>query len=112
VTSLPEPELHHPALPENALGLTHRDNEGAISTSCAGCGHDPTGAAIIRACFELDIEPHRIAELSGIGWSSKTPTFFLGTPHGSNWVHGRAPSVPTGADRRPRSRRSRRLGRR
>jgi 2-oxoglutarate ferredoxin oxidoreductase subunit beta len=98
VTYLPKPKLHHPALPKNALGLTHRDYEGAISTLCAGCGHDSISAAIVQACFELDLEPHRIAKLSGIGCSSKTPTYFLGTAHGFNSVHGRMPSVLTGAN--------------
>ncbi len=97
MTYLAKPKLHHPHLAENALGYTHRDYEGAVSTLCAGCGHDSISAAIIRACFELSIPPHRIAKLSGIGCSSKTPTYFLGTSHGFNSVHGRMPSVLTGA---------------
>ncbi|MBU6467390.1 MAG: 2-oxoacid:ferredoxin oxidoreductase subunit beta, partial [Burkholderiales bacterium] len=64
---------------------------------CAGCGHDSISAAIIQACWELDIEPHRVAKLSGIGCSSKTPDYFLGASHGFNTVHGRMPSVLTGA---------------
>ena len=95
---LPKPKLHHPDLHTNALGLTRRDYEGAISTLCAGCGHDSISAAIVRACFEMDIEPHRVAKLSGIGCSSKTPTYFLGGSHGFNSVHGRMPSVLTGAN--------------
>jgi 2-oxoglutarate/2-oxoacid ferredoxin oxidoreductase subunit beta len=95
---LPKPKLHHPSLPKNALGYTRRDYEGAISTLCAGCGHDSISAAIIQACFELDIEPHRVAKLSGIGCSSKTPDYFLGASHGFNSVHGRMPSVLTGAN--------------
>src|SRR5262249_47106171 len=67
-------------------------------TLCAGCGHDSISGAIIEACFELDIEPHRVAKLSGIGCSSKTPTYFLGNSHGFNTVHGRMPSVLTGAN--------------
>jgi len=94
---LPKPKLHHPKLPTNAIGLTRRDYEGAISTLCAGCGHDSISAAIIQACFNLSLPPHRIAKLSGIGCSSKTPTYFLGTAHGFNSVHGRMPSVLTGA---------------
>jgi len=90
--------FHHPKLPTNALGYTHRDYEGAVSTLCAGCGHDSISAAIIQACFELDLEPHKIAKLSGIGCSSKTPTYFLGKSHGFNSVHGRMPSVLTGAN--------------
>ena len=69
-----------------------------MSTLCAGCGHDSISAAIIQACFELDLPPHRIAKLSGIGCSSKTPTYFLGKSHGFNSVHGRMPSVLTGAN--------------
>jgi 2-oxoglutarate ferredoxin oxidoreductase subunit beta len=97
VTYLAKPRLHHPKLPTNRLGYTHRDYEGAVSTLCAGCGHDSISAAIIQACFELEIEPHRVAKLSGIGCSSKTPTYFLGQSHGFNSVHGRMPSVLTGA---------------
>jgi len=98
MTFLPKPSLHHPLLATNELGLTRRDYEGAISTLCAGCGHDSISAAIIQACFELELPPHRIAKLSGIGCSSKTPTYFLGAAHGFNSVHGRMPSVLTGAN--------------
>ncbi|MBL8698730.1 MAG: 2-oxoacid:ferredoxin oxidoreductase subunit beta [Alphaproteobacteria bacterium] len=98
MTYLAKPKLHHPSLPTNKLGYTRRDYEGSISTLCAGCGHDSISAAIIQACFELDLPPHRIAKLSGIGCSSKTPTYFLGASHGFNSVHGRMPSVLTGAN--------------
>jgi 2-oxoglutarate ferredoxin oxidoreductase subunit beta len=98
MTYIVKPKFHHPALPKNALGYTHRDYEGSVSTLCAGCGHDSISAAIIEACFELAIEPHRVAKLSGIGCSSKTPTYFLGQSHGFNSVHGRMPSVLTGAN--------------
>jgi len=98
MTYLAKPKLHHPDLPKNKLGLTRRDYEGAISTLCAGCGHDSISAAIIQACWELAIQPHRVAKLSGIGCSSKTPTYFLGQSHGFNSVHGRMPSVLTGAN--------------
>jgi len=98
MTYLAKPKLHHPGLDKNKLGYTRRDYEGAISTLCAGCGHDSISAAIIQACFELDLPPHRIAKLSGIGCSSKTPTYFLGNSHGFNSVHGRMPSVLTGAN--------------
>ena len=97
MTYLTKPKLHHPGLPTNALGLTRRDYEGAVSTLCAGCGHDSISAAIIQAFYELAIPPHRVAKLSGIGCSSKTPTYFLGAGHGFNSVHGRMPSVVTGA---------------
>lgn len=98
MTFLPKPRMHHPELPTNQLGLTRRDYEGSVSTLCAGCGHDSISAAIVRAAFELNLPPHRIAKLSGIGCSSKTPTYFLGAAHGFNSVHGRMPSVLTGAN--------------
>jgi len=98
MTYIAKPKLHHPGLAKNKLGFTHRDYEGRISTLCAGCGHDSISAALIQACFELDLEPHRVAKLSGIGCSSKTPDYFLGQSHGFNSVHGRMPSVLTGAN--------------
>jgi 2-oxoglutarate ferredoxin oxidoreductase subunit beta len=98
MTYLAKPKLHHPTLPVNKVGFTRRDYEGAVSTLCAGCGHDSISAAIVQACFELDVLPHRLAKLSGIGCSSKTPTYFLGNSHGFNSVHGRMPSVLTGAN--------------
>ena len=98
MTYLTKPRMHHPALQTNKVGYTRRDYEGKISTLCAGCGHDSISAAIIQACWELDIEPHRVAKLSGIGCSSKTPDYFLGASHGFNSVHGRMPSVLTGAN--------------
>jgi 2-oxoglutarate ferredoxin oxidoreductase subunit beta len=98
MTYIAKPKVHHPSLTRNTLGLTRRDYEGAVSTLCAGCGHDSISAAIIQACFELDLPPHRMAKLSGIGCSSKTPTYFVGKSHGFNSVHGRMPSVATGAN--------------
>src|SRR5512138_1982597 len=98
MTYILKPQLHHPKLPTNSLGYTRRDYEGAVSTLCAGCGHDSISAAIIQACYELELPPHRIAKLSGIGCSSKTPNYFLGNSHGFNSVHGRMPSVLTGAN--------------
>ena len=91
------PKFRHPDLPVNDLGYTKAAYEGSISTLCAGCGHDSISGALVRACHELSIEPHKIAKLSGIGCSSKTPTYFLGKSHGFNSVHGRMPSVVTGA---------------
>ncbi len=91
-------KFRHPGLPKNELGYTTQEYEGAISTLCAGCGHDSISGSIIQACYELSIAPHRIAKLSGIGCSSKTPTYFLGNSHGFNSVHGRMPSVATGAN--------------
>src|SRR5678809_1811830 len=98
MTYVLKPKLHHPTLPKNKIGYTRRDYEGKVSTLCAGCGHDSISAAIIQAVFELEIPPHRIAKLSGIGCSSKTPDYFLGNSHGFNTVHGRMPSVLTGAN--------------
>ncbi|HTO16880.1 MAG TPA: 2-oxoacid:ferredoxin oxidoreductase subunit beta [Edaphocola sp.] len=92
------PSFRHPELPKNNLGYTSAQYEGALSTLCAGCGHDSISMAIVQACFELDIAPHKIAKLSGIGCSSKTPTYFLSNSHGFNSVHGRMPSVATGAN--------------
>jgi 2-oxoglutarate ferredoxin oxidoreductase subunit beta len=97
VTYITKPRLHHPLLKPNGLGFTRRDYEGKVSTLCAGCGHDSISAAIIQACYDLEIPPHKLAKLSGIGCSSKTPDYFLGASHGFNSVHGRMPSVLTGA---------------
>ena len=91
-------KFRHPALPKNDLGYTVDYYEGSLSTLCAGCGHDSISAAVAQACFELNIEPHRVAKLSGIGCSSKTPAYFLNNSHGFNSVHGRMPSVATGAN--------------
>ena len=98
MTYITKPRLHHPTLPKNKVGFTRRDYEGKVSTLCAGCGHDSISAALIQAFWELDIQPHRVAKLSGIGCSSKTPDYFLGNSHGFNTVHGRMPSVLTGAN--------------
>lgn len=98
MTYIPKPKVQHPGVAKNKLGLTQRDYEGGLSTLCAGCGHDSVTAAIIRACWELEIEPHTVAKMSGIGCSSKTPGYFLSTAHGFNSVHGRMPSVTTGAN--------------
>ncbi len=93
-----KPVAHHPKLPKNKIGLTRRDYEASMSTLCAGCGHDSITAAIIEACYHLDLPAHRIAKVSGIGCSSKAPTYFLGRSHGFNSVHGRMPSIATGAN--------------
>ena len=98
MTFIAKPGIAHPSLPKNTLGLTTRDYEGAISTLCAGCGHDSVTAALIQAVFELNIEPHMLAKMSGIGCSSKTPAYFASQAHGFNAVHGRMPSVTTGAN--------------
>jgi 2-oxoglutarate ferredoxin oxidoreductase subunit beta len=93
-----KPKVSHPNMPRNDLGLTVRDYEGGVSTLCAGCGHDSITAAIIQAVFELGIEPHKLAKMSGIGCSSKTPAYFVSQSHGFNSVHGRMASVTTGAN--------------
>ncbi len=90
--------FRHPALPKNELGYTVDYYEGSLSTLCAGCGHDSINAAIVQACWEMNIEPHKVAKLSGIGCSSKSPAYFLSNSHGFNSVHGRMPSVATGAN--------------
>jgi 2-oxoglutarate ferredoxin oxidoreductase subunit beta len=92
-----KPPIHHPSLQPNKLGLTLRDYEGSMSTLCAGCGHDSVTAGIIRAFWELETPPHMIAKLSGIGCSSKTPTYFVSGAHGFNSAHGRMPAIASGA---------------
>src|SRR6202158_2741050 len=96
--SIAKPVAIHPSLRRNELGLNLRDYEGAMSTLCAGCGHDSITAALWRALWELSVEPHMIAKLSGIGCSSKTPTYFVNAAHGFNSAHGRMPSIATGAN--------------
>jgi len=87
-----------PAQPNlNQLGLTKQDYVGAKSTLCPGCGHDAITSQIIQVAWEMGLEPHRVAKLSGIGCSSKTPTYFLSSAWGFNSVHGRAAAVCTGA---------------
>jgi 2-oxoglutarate ferredoxin oxidoreductase subunit beta len=96
MSHIARPRVQHPRLERNAVGMTRRDYEGAMSTLCAGCGHDSVTAAIVEAFYELDVEPHRVAKVSGIGCSAKTPTYFLGQAHGFNGVHGRMPALATG----------------
>jgi 2-oxoglutarate ferredoxin oxidoreductase subunit beta len=98
MTYIAKPRVHHPALEKNAVGLTRRDYEGSMTTLCAGCGHDSITAAFIQAFWEMSIEPYKVAKLSGIGCSSKTPAYFLREAHGFNSVHGRMPSLATGAN--------------
>lgn len=92
------PKFRHPQRAKNELGYSLDYYEGSLSTLCAGCGHDSISAAIVQACFESNVEPHRLAKMSGIGCSSKTPAYFLSNSHGFNSVHGRMPSVATGAN--------------
>jgi len=98
LASITKPRVTHPSLQHNELGLTLRDYEGAMSTLCAGCGHDSVTAALVRALWDLSVLPHMIAKLSGIGCSSKTPTYFVSGAHGFNSAHGRMPTIATGAN--------------
>src|SRR5512140_3260760 len=82
---------------ENRLGLKAPDYSGAKSTLCAGCGHDAVSNQIVRAFYEMNVVPEKIVKFSGIGCSSKTPAYFISRAHGINSVHGRMPSVATGA---------------
>lgn len=84
-----------PAL--NSAGLSKNDYKGLPSTLCPGCGHDSISSRIIDAAFQLGLKPHNVMKLSGIGCSSKSPAYFLNAAHGINTVHGRMPSVATGA---------------
>ena len=97
MTFIAKPKVTHPNLPRNELGLTRRDYEGGMSTLCAGCGHDSVTAALVEAVWGLSIRPEQLVKLSGIGCSSKTTAYFVSGGHGFNSVHGRMPSVATGA---------------
>ena len=94
MTYIAKPIARHPALQKNDIGLTRRDYEGAMTTLCAGCGHDSITAAIIQAFWELSIEPYRVAKLSGIGCSSRIP-YFIST-YGFHGIHGRTMPIATG----------------
>jgi 2-oxoglutarate/2-oxoacid ferredoxin oxidoreductase subunit beta len=86
-----------PADRTNLLGLTFTDYKGLPSTLCKGCGHDSISSQVIAVAYELNLKPHQIIKLSGIGCSSKSPAYFLGRSHGFNAVHGRMPAIATGA---------------
>ncbi len=81
----------------NRIGLEPHEYKGSKTTLCAGCGHNAISERIIEACYELGVDQFRVAKLSGIGCSSKSPAYFLGSAYGINAVHGRMPSVATGA---------------
>jgi 2-oxoglutarate ferredoxin oxidoreductase subunit beta len=98
MTFMAKPKITHPEMPRNALGLTRRDYEGVNSTLCAGCGHDSITAAIVEACWLDALRPQDVVKLSGIGCSSKTTAYFVSGGHGFNSVHGRMPSIATGAN--------------
>jgi 2-oxoglutarate ferredoxin oxidoreductase subunit beta len=86
-----------PAPKVNRLGLPVAEYKGGKTTLCAGCGHNAISERILEAYFDLGIPPERVAKFSGIGCSSKTPAYFMGRSHAFNGVHGRMPSVATGA---------------
>jgi 2-oxoglutarate ferredoxin oxidoreductase subunit beta len=89
-TSTPSPKVNH-------IGLPVLDYRGGKSTLCAGCGHNAISERIIDAMFEMGVEPERVIKMSGIGCSSKSPAYFMARSHSFNSVHGRMPSVTTGA---------------
>src|SRR5881392_1786157 len=86
-----------PAVKTNRIGLTVLDYRGGKTTLCAGCGHNAISERIIDAFYEMGIKPERVAKLSGIGCSSKSPAYFMSRSASFNSVHGRMPSVATGA---------------
>ncbi len=81
----------------NVIGLTRSDYKGEPSTLCPGCGHNTISAQILKACYEMSIPPSQIVKFSGIGCSSKSPTYFLSRSFGFNGLHGRMPSLALGA---------------
>ena len=93
-TATPAPP---PAPKVNRLGLPILDYRGGKTTLCAGCGHNAISERIIDALYEMGVQPERVMKLSGIGCSSKSPAYFLSRAHSFNSVHGRMPSVATGA---------------
>src|SRR5450432_4678788 len=93
-TNTPTPA---PAPKTNRIGLQVVDYRGGKTTLCAGCGHNAISERIIDAMYEMGVKPERVAKFSGIGCSSKTPAYFMNRSHSFNTVHGRMPSVATGA---------------
>lgn len=98
MSSITRPSVPLLELERNALGLTVRDYEGEPSTLCAGCGHDGLTAAIVQALWAASLRPNEVVKISGIGCSSKIPTYFARGAHGFNSVHGRAAPIATGAN--------------
>src|SRR5204863_7091651 len=96
--SIAKPVATHPSLQRNDLGLTIRDYEGAMSTLCAGCGHDSITSALVRSLWELSTPPHMLVKTSGIGCSSKTTAYFVNGAHAFNSAHGRMSPIATGAN--------------
>ena len=91
-TAIPNKPTH-----VNLVGLGKADYKGSPSTLCNGCGHDSIASQIIAVAYDLSLQPHRIVKFSGIGCSSKSPAYFLGRSHSINGLHGRMPSIATGA---------------
>src|SRR3954451_11092842 len=91
------PDKPAPAPKTNRIGLSVLDYKGGRTTLCAGCGHNAISERIIDAMYEMGVKPERLAKLSGIGCSSKSPAYFMNRSHSFNSVHGRMPSVATGA---------------
>jgi len=81
----------------NKVGLSRADYRGAPSTLCQGCGHNGIAAQIVAACYEMNLVPEKVVKFSGIGCSSKSPTYFLGRSFAFNGLHGRMPSMALGA---------------
>ena len=87
----------------NIIGLTREVYKGLPTTLCAGCGHNSITNHLIKALYEYGVEPHKLAKMSGIGCSSKTPAYFVEQAHGFNGLHGRMPSAATGQSSRTAS---------
>src|SRR5271167_490978 len=96
-TTTVEPGASAPGPKTNRIGLSVIDYKGGKTTLCAGCGHNAISERIIEAMFEMGVQPERVAKLSGIGCSSKSPAYFMNRSHSFNSVHGRMPSVAEGA---------------
>src|ERR1700758_3415707 len=92
-----EPGASAPGPKTNRIGLTVIDYKGGKTTLCAGCGHNAISERIIEAMYEMGVEPELVIKPSGIGCSSKTPAYFLTPPPSFSGVHGRMPSIATGA---------------
>src|SRR5579862_2002941 len=97
MASTPAAEPRAPEPKTNRIGLSVIDYKGGKTTLCAGCGHNAISERIIEAMYEMGVKPERVAKLSGIGCSSKSPAYFMNRSHSFNSVHGRMPSVATGA---------------
>jgi 2-oxoglutarate/2-oxoacid ferredoxin oxidoreductase subunit beta len=95
--TIPTPAPAQPAGPLNKAGLSKNDYRGYPSTLCQGCGHNSIASQIVAACYEMDIVPEEVLKFSGIGCSSKSPTYFLNRSFGFNGLHGRMSSLATGA---------------